>query len=426
MSPRAAVCAAALWLLWPASVYAAGQAPPSSTSAKEAKAPTGTLTGTVYCADTNMPARLASIYLVHISDNSFGSQSYGETDLEGRFAADRIPEGTYYVVAVLPGYLNLLSAVTEEHLDELSDEERKSLLAQIQNVSISANQPAQTSIRLERGAEIDGTVAYDDDSPGIGLRIHYELKSNSPDPTFGIERRFGSTNYSRQGPPMTDDRGHFRIMGMPPGTYLVSTVLPSLAAERPSNRLTQMIDAETGGVVVYAGGSLRASKADLIKVEAGGASKDVDITIPLSRLHTVRGQVVVKSTGQAPPNASVALLYSDTREIVRAAMAPDGAFEIYYVPEDKFILEATAIAEPPPKALLDDEYGAGAVSGGFFFSMNPNPETSGELAEIPVTVTGDVDHLVITVPDPPTRKRSPSGASDEGSATPAGSLDNPQ
>jgi hypothetical protein len=109
------------------------------------KAPTGTLTCTVYCADTNLPARLAAIYLVQISENSFGTQSAGISDLEGRFAVSHVREGNYYIVAVLPGYLNLLSSLTKSHLDAMTADERKTLLSQVPSITISADQPAQLS-----------------------------------------------------------------------------------------------------------------------------------------------------------------------------------------------------------------------------------------------------------------------------------------
>lgn len=227
--------AALCWLAWgTVSIAQDAQspaAPPSPATHARSKIARGSLSGIVYCADSNMPARLASIILVQISDNSFGSQGYGTSDLEGRFAADHIPEGKYYVVAVLPGYLNLLTRLRKDHLDELSEAERKSLFSEVQTVTIASNRPARASIRLDRGGEIDGTVRFDDGSPAIGVPIHYELRSKHPDSSFGFERIFGTTSYSSTGPPRTDDRGQFRIAGMPPGTYLISTTLPSLSAE---------------------------------------------------------------------------------------------------------------------------------------------------------------------------------------------------
>ena len=164
-------------------------------------------------------------------------------------------------------------------------------------------------------------------------------------------------------------------------------------------------------------------------MDADVASKDVEITIPLSKLHTVRGQVILKTTGQAPPNASVVLGYADTQEIVRVAMAPDGAFEFHYVPEDKFTVTATAIKEPPPKILDPDaedvESGVGAVSGEFSYSVNPRSQAPAGSAAIPLVVTGDVDHLIIAIPDPSSGRQNQNGISNEGE-TPALSPAQPQ
>ena len=102
------------------------------------------------------------------------------------------------------------------------------------------------------------------------------------------------------------------------------------------------MESSIGSMDVYVGGGQRASKAETIKVTTGGASKDADITIPLSRLHTIRGQVLLKSTNQPPSAATVRLLYADTREPARSMVAPNGEFEFHYVPEDSFILRAAA------------------------------------------------------------------------------------
>jgi hypothetical protein len=337
---------------------------------------------------------------------------------------NHVPVGTYYVVAVLPGYQNLLGILSKKHFDEITVDERKSILAGLPMITVASNQPAQASVRLERGAEIDGTATYDDGSPAIGLRISYELKSSRPYEGVGIARMMQSQN-NWEGQPITDDRGHFRIMGVPLGTYVISTVIPTLSAENPTSQLMQMLESNTGGIQIYAGGSLRVRNADQIKVDAGGASKEVNLTIPLSKLHTVRGQVTVKSTGQSPPDASVKLLYADTREIFRITIAPDGVFELHFVPEGKFILQVSAMSEPPPKFGDDDEGAVRPPPGGYFFSLTPKGRTAESSAEIPIDVTGDIDHLVLVVPDPPTSKLDKSGAIDQGD-TPRGTPDIPQ
>ncbi len=390
---------------------------PDTGKAAKQKTPTGTLTGTVYCADTNLAARLAAIYLVQISDHSSGTRSAGISDLDGRYAINHVREGDYYVVAVLPGYLNWMSSLSQSHLSALTDDERKKLLAQVPSVTISANQPAELAIRLERGAEIDGTVLYDDGSPAVGLRMNFKLKAGQERNGI-LPQMMGdqAVFYSETGPPMTDDRGHFRVLGVPPGEYVVSASVPAEAAEHAGeNQLVEMMQAAIGALDVYVGGGMRASKAETIKVTAGGASKDADITIPLSKLHTIRGQVVLKSTGQPPPAATVELLYADTGEPARMAIAPDGEFEIHYVPEGSFILRANAMARPMPEMNVgseadEDEHDANvsfAASQDYSFSVHPDGGKTEGSAEVPLLVSGDVDHVSIAVPDPPAKGKAP-------------------
>jgi len=200
----------------------------------------------------------------------------------------------------------------------------------------------------------------------------------------------------------TDDRGRFRLLGVAPGEYTVSAELSSASAEHEQNMLVTMVQSsQLGNLAVYYGDTLRASKAKTIKI-AGGEAKDADITIPLSKLHTVRGRVVVKSTGEAPPTAAVRLLYADTREVARTAMAVDGEFEFGYVADDSYVLQATASAEPLPKIDVEDDDGGGffvsSSSGSIQLEGGAGKEKGGEVA---VLVHGDVSGVVIETPDPP-------------------------
>lgn len=376
---------------------------PQTQQPTRQKVPTGTLTGSVDCADTNLPARGAKIFLIRASENSSGFRNYGTTDLEGRFALASVHEGTYYVVAVLPGYVNLLSDLTDSHLNALTEEERKKLLAEVPNITISADQPAQVAIRLERGAEIDGTVHYDDGSPAIGLQISLRPKSRAPETGNTVAPMMNERIYAAMLPNLTDDRGQFRILGVPQGEYLVSVSVPTASAEQAAqNRSAAMLGGSIGAMDVYVGGGLRPSQAETIKVDAGGASKDADITIPLSKLHTVRGQVVLKSTGQPPPSAVVQLLYADTKELARMTDTPNGQFEIQYVPEGSFLLLATAGREPLPDLNFNGDSDDGVSEApAFSYSVDLNAGGTADSGQMSLALTESLDHLIIEVPDPP-------------------------
>ncbi len=83
---------------------------------------TGSVSGHVYCADTNAPARFARVMLRPVGTSSgttrenYFSQSQATTGLDGSFQMQNVAPGTYYVFASLTGYLNPLSQVATADL----------------------------------------------------------------------------------------------------------------------------------------------------------------------------------------------------------------------------------------------------------------------------------------------------------------------
>jgi hypothetical protein len=399
---RAAIGISVAAVVLTAGLVCLAQEVPPPQPREEAQKPTGSITGTVYCADTNAPARLAQIFLVQYSDKNFWSQSAGRTDLDGRFAAKQVPEGDYYVIAILPGYTNLTSVMTKEHLDLLPEEDRKKLLATIAKGAVAANQSTQVAVRLERSVEIDGTVLYDDGSPAPKLQVSYELKDPGAKSGGFAEWNMRSTT---SGPLETDDQGRFRILGVAPGEYLVRVTVPTESSEQENvSPFPHFMGGLSEGLTVYVGGAFRASKADTITVDAGGAAKTADMTVPLSKLHSIRGQVLLKSTGQPPVGANLKLLYADTKEEARSVYAPNGRFEIDYVPEGSYVLRAAAGATAPP------DMSSSAMSDGKFHHVVWNYPNAGDGSpEQPLNVTGDVDNVTILVPDPGPAKEKGAG-----------------
>jgi hypothetical protein len=388
-----------------AALASSGQNVPQAQAPSAPRPSTGTITGTVYCADTDLPARLAVVNLIQSAQSGYAVGDTATTDLDGRFAFNHVEEGNYFVVAVLPGYENLMSIMTKSFLDAMTANDRKMLLSTIPSVAASPNQPAQLSVRLERGAEIDGAVTWDDGSPAIGLHVSFALKSGDQANSAGPPMSSTPPIYSGSAPTTTDDRGRFRIMGVLPAEYVVSVSVPvQWAANADSNPLAETMQSSIGSMDVYVGGGERASKAETIKVTSGGASKDADITIPLSRMHTIRGQVLLKSTNQPPSAATVRLLYADTREPARSMVAPNGEFEFHYVPEDSFILRAVA----SPALIGGDDSGSGPPMGRYSFTVQPGDDGGESGAEIPLAVTSDMDGVSISVPDPqPSNQSAP-------------------
>ncbi len=132
-------------------------------------------------------------------------------------------------MAQLPGYLNPVADLTRSGLQSMTDEERKALESSLTSVKVSAGQSAEASLRLERAAEIDGVVQYDDGSPAIGLNVVLKSAKEGADKrltSIDFPQAVSSTNGLLR---RTDDRGHFRILGIAPGHYLVVSPCPPLA-----------------------------------------------------------------------------------------------------------------------------------------------------------------------------------------------------
>ncbi|MGA2249628.1 hypothetical protein [Terracidiphilus sp.] len=390
--------------------------------ATKSQPPRGAVTGTIYCGDSNAPARLAQLSLLPANRQQGDQVFMAQSDLDGRFAIGRLPEGTYYVSVKYAGYLDTFPLAKSSDLAGLNADERKQFEAQALTVSISAQQASTIAVHLDRAAVLEGTVLYDDGSPAIGLHMNIRpkprpgavtTKSKAADDLFGLTIVLNDA-FAR----VTDDHGHFRAVGLAPGEYLVSTTLSTASGTAPpdSPEIELVKSTPSGGLVMYYGDTARASEAKTIKIAGGESNAEADITIPLSKLHSVHGRVILKRTGQPPPTAALRLLYADTREFARMAVAVNGEFELNYIPEGSYILQAQASADPAP---ANEEDGNGTISGSFGvfietgdFDFAPHVSIDESASsEIPIDVHGELTGIALEVPDAPAKKSGATASS---------------
>src|SRR4051794_6075673 len=183
----------------------------------------GTVSGFVFCGDTNTPARLASVALRPLPSAKANSSGPGATDgvevrsvqtsIDGSFSIPQVAPGRYYVLAALEGYISPLAPLGISESDLLNPDEatRTKLLAHVPTVVVEANLGASVNVSLERGAAVAGTVLFDDGSPASGLFVGL------------LSRKQGKWAPTETGPAdgyvqsvKTDDRGHYRISAIPP------------------------------------------------------------------------------------------------------------------------------------------------------------------------------------------------------------------
>ena len=208
---------------------------------------------------------------------------------------------------------------------------------------------------LIRGAVITGVVTDIDGQPAPGLSV-----SASP-----VER--GSVSGAAAS--ITDDRGMYRIFGLPPGEFTVATAPPSLlgavTASRPSTAdvdavLTRLRARGRSGPApptraastapiappsvrytpVYYPGTTDASQAVHVKVADGEERAGVDFPLVLSGMTQMTG-IVVGPDGRPLAAVMVVATVAGTRtEASGTQTGSDGKFRLMNIAPGRYILRA--------------------------------------------------------------------------------------
>ena len=169
----------------------------------------------------------------------------------------------------------------------------------------------EVDFTLTRGGVITGRVTDAEGRPVIGegvLVAIVEGSRASREPYF--YNRFGYDSYQ------TDNRGVYRIYGLPAGRYLVSVGVSNNNDRSGYNRGREYYPR-----TFYPGVTVE-SKATIIEVSAGGEATGVDITLGRRlRSFTAAGRVVDAESGKPVPDIVIrhGLLFSEDQ----------GSFEDY-------------------------------------------------------------------------------------------------
>lgn len=315
-------------------------------------AATGTVTGHVICADTNGPARIAHVVLQPVVDIASPSKTGDRprqisaaataTLLDGSFTLPNIAPGDYYVFVEKLGYLSPFAQLSREDLNHPKPETAGLIAKLLTPVSVAANRTSTVEVRIYKGSAVSGTLRFDDGAPDANTAVSVLTKDKTgkwvPFHTNLVAGPFLGTT--------TDDQGHYRISGLPAGEYIVRTTLAitdifvnGLFTENHGTSYTDRYSLN-----LYSGDSFRPRDAKTIKLGDGEEANSVDITIPLSKLHTISGSVVDAASGHAINAANIAIVYSDDdTELTSVDIdKEDNAFHFYYVPEGEYTLKVTS------------------------------------------------------------------------------------
>lgn len=384
-------------------------------------APSGLVTGHVYLDDTKAPGRKATVYLEPVSGlQADAPPSRGEAHgggpvtfvvgarFDGSFAFTHVPTGSYYVVATCPGYISpyLALSLVERRSGygewvPLGPEQKAAknrVLQSLPKVDVQSNLPIAADVVLERGGAVTGTVTYDDSGAAAGLRVAV-LARMIRDGKETWDPIDSNSHDSFTFPPVTDDRGNYRISGLPAGKYVVVVDVEISDTTRyisSSGGGSYNSNAHTAFLSIYSGNTPRKKDAAAFTIQAREERTGEDIVVPMSKLHTIRGNIVSARDGHVVNGGGVVLLNADDHSPVaqQSLTEDDPSFTFSLIFDGEYFLSSAGSADveyiqipQPHDPVAPPQY-------------QPNPRHFYGAASMPLHVDRDMDGVTISVPEP--------------------------
>ncbi len=272
--------------------------------------------GRVVAADTGAPLARARIR-VFPRPASGGSAT---TDANGRYEL-LVPPGRYTVHASKPAYMTLSYGQRRAF-------ERGTLVEVGAGLTLD-----DVSFALPRGAVITGTIVepFGEPAVDVGIRVlRYEFRDGG----WRLERAGGGYGTN------TDDRGTFRVYGLPPGSYYVEA--------SPSTFFSRRFEEREYAPTFYPG-TTSIEAAQLVDVDVG---EEVTIDFPLTAVltATVSGHVVDEYGRPATGVPSVSLIRDGSSGAAGSRSSgrldADGRFVINGVAPGRYIAYAAETGAP--------------------------------------------------------------------------------
>src|SRR5687767_8860965 len=227
----------------------------------------GVIRGRVVRADTGEPLRRVQVRVDEWSTGDLNEPASTMTDAEGRYELTQLPAGRYQLKARRGGFVEVAYGQRRPFERGRPLELRDG--AVLQNIDFA----------LPPGAVVTGRVVDE-----IGEAVAHVSVSLA-------RRRYvdGARRLVAESGSSTDDRGEFRIFGVPPGDYVIVARFEDAPDLGSRDRVRY--------VPTYYPGTPSASEAQHVTVGLGQEVPGMTIALARAATATVRG--VVRSSGQA-------------------------------------------------------------------------------------------------------------------------------
>jgi len=303
-------------------------------------APAGTaaVTGRVVAADTGRALRRARVMVGGAGNRPHAAS----TDEQGRYRITGLAAGTYTITAAKSGYV-----------DGAFGQRRTSGSGTPVDLT-EGQQAANMDIKLLRGGVVTGHVLDEEGEPLARAMVTV------------LRQQYvrGQKQLSPAGTDQSDDRGQYRVFGLPPGDYFVSATAGGIeqVVRQATGDFGGAQPTESSGYApTYYAGVTSASDATRVKLAAAQEVTGVDFQIQIVPFAVVKGVVV-------GGNATVVLISDEGGASgglgalagrggrggfgpmlgggLRAATRSDGTFSIPNVTPGKYTIIARADGGP--------------------------------------------------------------------------------
>jgi len=197
------------------------------------------------------------------------------TDSNGHYQIRNVLPGNYYISLNAPGF----------YLERAGRP-----VQQLQPLAVTTLSLSDVNFKVERGGVISGKVTTGDNQPVIEIPVSLLPENAKPNNSqFQIDPR--PIRF------LTDDRGFYRIYGIPPGRYRVAAAdaITSYASNRGATAYRRSFYPDT----------LDEAKARVFEVQPGSEFTNIDIKAgPIEESYSINGQVVDEQTGRPVANIS--------------------------------------------------------------------------------------------------------------------------
>lgn len=189
--------------------------------AKAASTRHASLTGTVYCGSTSIPARFATIDALSVNGPEV-RVTPARTGADGKFSIHSLAPGTYFISVSYPGYVDALHSMPQRVLIHIL--RSGSIPPSLHRIVVTPHSAQDVTIAAVKGAVLSGNLSFSDEAPAVGLPLE-AIKTDPLDcATEGCLETATHPFVAER--TTSNDKGNFRLPGLAPGTYLIKTIIP--------------------------------------------------------------------------------------------------------------------------------------------------------------------------------------------------------